>query len=245
MKIQVFIFNYNHFEDAMDLFNKFNELKYDTFLLNCESKSDPEFEQTDRIKKYPNIYYSGQWNEVLSLGNADVFFIINADVKIPKIDFLMKRLEKFYNHFGDKAGIYAPNHEWTPWTYNPHLLPTLEFDYKVVPTPDSTIWAVSNDIARKVDYVDTKTNLYGWGIEIVAAYFCVEEGKHVVRDYNIKCFHPRSTAYSRYHADIQWREWLATKNLGKKFWDHYHSRDKYEFGWSGDYRTNMQHISFL
>ena len=240
MKIQVFIFNYNHFEDAMELFETFEELDYDTYLLNCKSPSDPEFKETDRIKKYENIYYSGQWNEMIWLSSCDVVLIINSDVKIPKPRLLMKRLENFYTSYGKKAGIYAPNYEWTPWTYNPSLLPSLELGLKEVPTTDSTIWAVTHEIAKKVDFIDTKINLFGWGIEIVAAYFCKLEGKYVVRDYALKCYHPRNTGYSRYEADIQWREWIAKKGFGKGFWEYYNTRDLYEFGWDGDYQPSIE-----
>jgi hypothetical protein len=244
MKIQVFIFNYNHFEDAMNLFTIFNDLNYDTYLLNCKGSNDPEFEQTDRIKKYDNIYYSGQWNETLWHANADVILIINSDVKVPKPGLLMKRLEKYYNTYGEKAGIYAPNHSWTPWTYNPILLPTLYMGLKEVPMTDSTIWAITTEMAKKVDFVDTKINLFGWGIEIVGAYLCKLVQKYVTRDYALKCYHPRSTTYNRYEADMQWREWVARKGFGREFWNYYNSRDLYEFGWDGDYQPSIE-VKFL
>jgi len=245
MYIQIFIFNYNHFDNAMNLFSVFNDLSYETYILNCASPSDPEFDHTDRIKKYENIYYSGQWNEALWHINGDIIFIINADVKIPKASLLMHRLNKYYQTFGTEAGIYAPNHSWTSCTYNPALLPTLSMGLKKVPITGNTIWAITTDIAKKIDFVDTNINLYGWGIDIVGAYFCKLAGKHVVRDYTLKCYHPKDTAYNRYEADIQWREWVNSKGLGKEFWNYYNSRDAYEFGWDGDYTPSLEFKKYL
>jgi hypothetical protein len=245
MKIEVFIFNYKHFKEASYLYKVFNDLKYKTYILNCESANDPAFEETDTIIKFPNIYYSGQWNEALRLADGDVLFIINADVTILKPAFVMNRLKKFYEYFGDKAGLYAPDCYWTPWTYNPHMLENTEFGYSKVPATDSTIWSVSRDIAEEVGTIDTNVNLFGWGIEIVAAYYCYLKNKLVVRDYHTKCLHPESTAYNRYEADVQWRKWAALKGLGEDFWKYYNSRDKYGFGWnSAEYRPKPLDYGF-
>lgn len=235
MKTDVFIFNYKRYYDAIRLHDSFTKLGYRTFLLNCESPTDPPFKATETIIKLPNIFYSGQWNESLKLAQGDVLFLINSDVKIPKPKSVMYRLEQFYNHYKDKAGIYAPNHYWTPWTYNPNLLETVDFGLKKVPATDSTIWSISRTMAEKVGHVNTNINALGWGIEVVAAYYCYQESKLVVRDYHVSCDHPRSTAYNRYQADQQWRTWIQTLGLGAEFWNYYNSRNKYQFGWHGPY----------
>ena len=239
MKIEIFIFNYGKFNDALNLYNTFTALEYKSFILNCESPTDPPFRATDTIIKLPNIYYSGQWNETLKLASGDVIFLINSDVQIPDAPKLMRRLEKFYQYYEDKAGIYAPDHYWTPWTYNPNLLKsTTALDLKEVPATDSTLWSLRKDVADEVGLIDTNLNLFGWGIEIVAAYKCFKQNKLVVRDYRVKCNHPQSTAYNRQQADKQWRNWVQHLGLGKEFWDYYNTRSKYGFGWKGTYKPN-------
>lgn len=229
--IQVFIFNYGHFKEALNLWGIFTKLNYDTYLLNCYNANDPPFVPTDKVISLPNVYYSGQWNEALKRFTASVGFFINSDVKIPNPAQLMRNMEKFYEK---QAGIYAPNVYWTPWTYNPDLLPDLENGLKLVPATDSVLWAVSSSIAHKVGPIDLKLNNLGWGIEILAAYYCFLENKYVVRDYSIKCSHPHSTAYNREKADKQMVKWLESLGLAKECKEYVSRRDKYEFGWMGD-----------
>jgi hypothetical protein len=242
MKIEVFIFNYGKFFEAVKLHDTFDKLGYKTYLLNCESPTDPPFGATETILKLPNIYYSGQWNETLKLAKGDVIFIINSDVIIPKPAAVMYRMKQFYKYYKEKAGIYAPNHYWTPWTYNPYMLETLAFGLKRVPATDSTLWSVSREVANSVGEIDTKVNSFGWGIEIVAAYKCFKEDKFVVRDYHVKCDHPRSTAYNRDEAGYQWRNWVTQLKLGNDFWEYHDTRDKYQFGWEGHYHPKFDDI---
>lgn len=234
MRIQYFIFNYGHFDNAMKLFNEFTDAGCDTYLLNCESTYDPPFEATEKIKKFPNIYYSGQWNEALKLLNADVLFITNADVAVKSVPTLVQKMEKFYNKHGSKAGLYAPNVSWTPWTYNPASLPDLGNGVKRVVATDSVIWSLDSVVAHKFGQIDLALNKLGWGIEIITAWYCCLEGKYVARDYSIRCDHPQSTSYNRYDADLQWRRMASKMKLGKDFWDYYDSRSKFHFGWDGD-----------
>jgi len=240
MNVQVFIFNYAHFSSALKLFYDFTNLKFDTYLINCESPNDPEFEETDKIKKFPNIYYSGQWNEALKLFTADVGLFVNSDVKLTEMERIMNRLRKFYRTFGKRAGIYAPNVSWTPWTYNPKLLPEVRAGYKIVPGTDSVIWSVTKPIAFKLGPIDLSVNKLGWGIELVASYYCFLESKLVVRDYMVKCFHPRATSYNRNNADRQWKEMINRMKIGKQFWNYYDTIHRYQFGWNGNYETELK-----
>lgn len=241
MKIQYFVFNYGHFAQAMQLFNGFMSEGCDVYLLNCASPKDPQFEETDRVKKFGNIYYSGQWNEALKLFNADVIFITNADVGIRSIPNLISKMTNFYEIHGEKAGLYAPNHYWTPWTYNPSLLEDIGNGIKKVPATDSTIWSVRASIARTIGEIDLNVNKLGWGIEILAAWYCHLENRFVVRDYSIKCEHPKHTSYDRNKADIEWRNMARKLGLGSDFWQYYNSRSLYGFGWS----SNKSEIKLL
>lgn len=234
MEVQVFIFNYAHFNDALNLFYRFTNAGYDTYLLNCHSPKDPPFHETDKIRKLPNIYYTGQWNESQRYLNADIALYLNADVTIPSIVRLMDRLEKFYKTFKNKAGLYSPNVDYTPWTYNPHLLPEAARGLKVVPGTDSIIWAIRREIVESIGKIDLSVNRLGWGIELVASYYCFLRKQLVVRDYHIKCFHPRHTAYSRDAADREWKNWIRKLNIHNGFWPYYDTKHRYHFGWRGN-----------
>jgi hypothetical protein len=238
MHFQYFIFNYGHFYEAKELFDRFAKEGCDVYLLNCHSDRDPDFEETDHVRKFPNIYYSGQWNEALKLLTGDIIFITNADVRIPSIPRLIRNMKRFY--LRDNAGLYAPNHYWTPWTYNPALLEDVGNGLKVVPGTDSTIWSVKTEYARKLGQIDLAVNKLGWGIEIITAWYCYLDKKLVVRDYSIKCEHPEHSNYDRNKADHEWRRMIANMRIDNSFWDYYGSVHKYGFGWRGDDRPKSE-----
>lgn len=191
MKIQTFIFNYSLFDKAFNLYERFSSHGYDTYLLNCACKNDPEFKETDKILKFPNIYYSGQWNKTLEIANCDVINIVSSDIEVPNVKLFMKKMTKFYEKHGDKAAIYAPDVWWTPWTYNPSKLKDVGDECKLVPTTDSMVWSLRSDVAYKVGPIDLNVNKIGWGIEIIAAWIADLEGRYTARDYSIKLTHPQ------------------------------------------------------
>jgi hypothetical protein len=182
----------------------------------------------------PNIYYSGQWNEALKRFDSDILFILNSDVKIKDYKRMMKRLIYFYEKYGDRAGLYAPNHFWTPWTYNPAKLKSIGNGMKIVPATDSTLWSVRREIALQVGPMDLEINKLGWGIEIIAAWYANKRNKLVVRDYAVKCHHPQSTSYDRETADREWRDMIDKMGLGDEFWQYYNSRYDFDFGWQDE-----------
>lgn len=236
MSIQVFVYNYGLFSEAFDIFNEFTVLGYDTYLINCECPKDPPFSETKKIKKFPNIYYSGQWNETLKLLTGDVAFILSSDIKINNKQLLMRKMERFYHKFENKAAIYAPNVWWTPWTYNPALLEDVGNGCKKVMSTDSMIWSLRSDLAFQVGPMDLSLNKIGWGIELLASWHAMRDNRLVVRDYSIKVQHPCSSAYDRNKADREFRTMISKMPIEQKddFWQHYNSRHKYQFGWNGN-----------
>ncbi len=233
-KIQVFVFNYGLFGQAMSLLERFLATGADARLLNCASAKDPPFTASERVVALPNVYYSGQWNEALRLLDGGAMFLISSDVSVRCPARLLRRMQRFYDRFGDQAGIYAPNVWWTPWTYDPALLPDLGGGLKKVVATDSMAWCVAASVARAVGPVDLNVNKIGWGIEVLAALRCEEQRRLVARDYAIKLAHPRSSAYDRGRADAEFREMVRRSGLGRRFWEYYNRRDRYGFGWRGD-----------
>lgn len=237
--VQVFIFNYGLFNAAHNLYKTFEDLEYDTYLLNCASNKDPEFNPTDKIIKLPNVYYSGQWNEALKLLNKKIMLIICSDIKINNPSLLMNKMNRYYKKYADKAGIYAPNADWTPWTYNPNLLQNLGNGCKEVVCTDSMIWSLTKEIAEKVGFIDTKINKIGWGIELLAGWYCKKYNKYVARDYSIKVQHPRNSTYNRNQADREFKEMIRKLPNAQDFWNYYNSRHMYGFGSNQQYNQEI------
>lgn len=234
MKIQVFIFNYSRFKKARKLFIEFNKRNIETFLINCHHDEDPNFEESEHVIKLENVGYSGQWNKMLEVSDSDVLLIINSDVEIPKINHLINRMDLFYSYY-ENSGIYAPNVHWTNWSFDPYSLEKIKFGFRIVPGTDSVIWSVRQEIALKVGKINLNKNYLGWGIENLAAYFCNKENKLVVRDYKVKCKHPKETLYSTEKAFIQFKNWINALKIDKEyFWNLYNKRYNHNFGCGGD-----------
>jgi hypothetical protein len=235
MKIQVFIFNYSRFQQSNELLKLFDNEKIESFIINCHHENDPNFEETNKIIKLPNLGYSGQWNKTLEIANCDVLLIVNSDVLIPSIKKLIKRMKLFYEYYENQAGVYAPNVDWTTWSFNPYSLEKIKFGFRKVPGTDSTIWSLRQEIALQVGKIDLEKNHLGWGIENLASYFSHKNNKLVVRDYKIKCKHPNESLYSRENAMKQFENWIDSLKIDKEyFWQLYKKREDYEFGSNKD-----------
>lgn len=240
MKIKTYIFNYcRHFE-SFDLFANFQERNVESKIINCDCEHETKelgfntFASSDFIS-LPNLGYSGQWNAMLDDlvdddNNEDIILIVNSDVSIPKLDFLLERMNKFY--LIENSGIYAPNVRHCGWNFCKKMLGKIE-DFHIVPSTDSVIWSLRKDIAFKVGKIDIEKNKWGWGIEVLASYYAKLKNQHVVRDYNLVCRHPRETLYSKHESSLQQKEWFDSFEFSKDLWNHYFTRYKYGFNGNG------------
>ena len=220
--IEFFIFNYGRFDNAKQLLSTFQSLGFDSYIINCASDKDPEFEETDFIKKLPNVYWTGQWNKMLEIASKELIFIVNSDVEIPDPKLLIDKCLNFYQH--PRSGIYAPNINHTDWEYDEERLDQVLDGCKIVVGTDSSCWSLRREIATAVGEVDLSINKLGWGIEILAAYYATTVGLYVVRDYSVLVKHPRSSAYSHQDAVKQQEAMFRHLGLGKSFDMYYNSR---------------------
>lgn len=239
MKIKTYIFNYCRYFDSFKLFEEFKKRNIESKIIDCQCDKIEKLEflnfSRDSFINLPNVGYSGQWNAMLDdldddEEDYDVILIVNSDVSIPKLDFLLERMDKFYSM--ENSGIYAPHVRWCGWNFCRKMLPKIE-DFHVVSATDSVIWSLRKEIAFKVGKIDLEVNKLGWGIEVLASYFSKLKNQHVVRDYKVFCRHPKSTSYGRQEAGLQQEKWFNSFDFSEDLWKHYETRYKYGFNKSG------------
>lgn len=235
MKIKSYIFNYCRYFESLELLTEFQSRNIESKIINCHCSHLPEDEMlksNDNFISLPNLGYSGQWNAMLNDLNDedDIILITNSDVMIPKIDLLLERMKKFYSF--ENSGMYAPNVRWMSWNFCKKMLEKID-DFHIVPSTDSVIWSLRKEIAFEIGQIDLEKNKWGWGIEVLASYYCNLKNKLVVRDYNVVCKHKKETLYGRPEAESQQKEWFNSFNFSDDLWKHYYSRYDYGFDRSG------------
>lgn len=210
---EVYIFNYGQMENALTLRSQFDAIGVRAYVLDSASGEDvPEL---DYVFEFPNIYYSGLWNEALSMFSGSHLMVITSDVKIPDASRLINNAKQFFK--SDKAWIYAPNVNYTFWNYDLGSLPDIGRNIKQVPNTDGMCWMLSSDAAFSVGNVDNEINKIGFGIDLLAAMLAYRENKLVGRDYSIEVIHPQTRSYDSSEAEKQEFEWINSLGYFKEY----------------------------
>lgn len=205
---QVFIFNYGLIDGAVNLFKQFHDLGVEVHILNSSDGHDELIPEHENIHLFPNVYYSGLWNEALSMFDGSHMMIITSDVMIPDAAKLINNAKSFFRK--ESNWVYAPNVDYTFWQYYESDMPNYSVNVKVVPNTDGMCWMLSSDAAFSVGSVDIEINKIGFGIDLLACMFATREGKIVGRDYSITVKHPQTRSYDSAAAEEQEFAWIKT-----------------------------------
>jgi hypothetical protein len=193
MKIQAFVFNWvGHDQNATTLEQQLCGLCNVTVV-----NSDPGVENRHPTWHHlgDEAYFAAQWNKALELFDADVLFHIQADASFPCFAEILERCCFAIGQRG--CGIYAPNVDYTFWTYDRSRLRAIDADLLEVPHTDCTCWAIARDVLARAPHVDPLANKFGWGIDWMMMAAARLQGKKVVRDYRFTLNHPRGTGYDQ------------------------------------------------
>ena len=189
-KMLICIFNYMHDNNAKRWLNILSPY-FDTVVLDSGSMhKEPLFIQ------YPNIYYSGLWNEMKKLfekGNYSWAGIITSDVKIDdenaqKLISELKHLQQAKNIgcwtvLGDLSGhsnryVYA------------------QYNGKYYRTFEGFFLFMNKKVLNEQPYVNTNINLYGYGLDFLSCYISNKNGLANIVNEDIKIFHPKDKGYN-------------------------------------------------
>jgi GDP-L-fucose synthase len=143
----------------------------------------------------PDDYFNAQWEKMRQKlsSDTDIILWVMADVTLPKSfgemsDEMLRLLE------GGEVGWYAPDIDWTSYSYDKRRLKMVEPEIFEVPNTDSLCVAVRADVIRAMPRVDPKIS-FMWGADLAAIATTRLMGLKAVRDYRFKALHPNNTGY--------------------------------------------------
>jgi hypothetical protein len=192
MKIQAFVFNWvGHEERAATLEQQLGGL-CDARVINSDSSVENRHPAWQHVGD--DAYFAAQWNKALELFDADVLFHIQADASFPGFAGILERC-RFAIGQRD-CGIYAPNVDFTHWTYDRSRLKAIDAELFEVPQTDCTCWAIARELIERAPRVDPISNKFGWGIDWMMMATARLLRKKVVRDYRFTLAHPQGTGYN-------------------------------------------------
>jgi GDP-L-fucose synthase len=143
----------------------------------------------------PDDYFNAQWEKMrqkMSTGTEIVLWIM-ADVTPPEdIGLVLYEMQRLMSR-GD-VGWYAPDVDWTSYSYDKTRLKLVEPDIYEVPNTDSLCIAVRADVIRNMPKVDPKIS-FMWGADLAAIATTRLMGLKAVRDYRFKALHQNNTGY--------------------------------------------------
>ncbi len=196
--ILICIFNYRH-DDNARRWRSLLSSHFRTIVL--DSGND---KICDDFIQYPNIYYSGLWNEMKrysEMGDYEWVGIICSDVEIDDndADKLIDRIKWLkttknigcWSLVGDLSGhsnryVYANINR--------------EDQYRCF---EGFFMFIKKGVLSNIDYIDTSINLYGYGIDFLTCYVSHRNGYINICQDDIMIYHPNDKGYS---ADLAKRQ---------------------------------------
>jgi hypothetical protein len=180
--------NYD-FSDNADLLKVNLSPYFETLLIDSSSPSPPK--SADRI--IPNLYYSGLWNEAVKLAlekKKQWLLFIASDVQISDVKLLASRVKMML--VNNKIGVYTPSLRYDS---------RIAFDYcynrgtgrvRECYLCEGFFFLARTEILANMYPVDTRDNYYGWGIDVMTAFYTYEARLKVVVDDYVEIYHPSS-----------------------------------------------------
>jgi len=204
-----FIVNYQQNENAIALKKLFTPLTK-TYLLDSGSElTSQQAAHFDKI--FPNIYYSGLYNEALKIfldSNFKFMLFITSDVTIPSPVNLIRNIKSVMSD--DQVGFYGPVsfggvHLWG--------MPSNTGGIREVPYVEGFCFCAHRRLLLELGMIDTSVNPLGWGIDVAQGYLSNLLGLRVMIDDRVEVMHPKSSGYNRHLANNQMRHWFRDKNI--------------------------------
>ena len=193
MKIQAFVFNWvGHEQNAATLEQQLGGL-CDVTVVNSDSSVENRHPAWQHVGD--EAYFAAQWNKALELFDADALFHIQADASAPCFAEILERCRFAIGQRG--CGIYAPNVDFTHWTYDRARLRAIDAELFEVPHTDCTCWAIAREVLQRAPRVDPVANKFGWGIDSMMIATARLLRKKVARDDRFTLAHPQGTGYNQ------------------------------------------------
>lgn len=204
-KILCTIVNHNHNDNALSLYNL--HLNYfDSVIMDSGSNNPPK-----NAVKFNNIYYAALLNNAYLLAtknNYKYLLFICSDVLV-SADELYKMYTRLLTLNYNKIGVYSPSSKGFSHSF---CKKETECELREVPFVEGFMFLCDVKILGDFCPIDTKENLYGWGLDIAKSFFAKKRNKICVIDDAVEVEHLSGTGYSREIAEYEMLSWLKTLN---------------------------------
>lgn len=209
--ILICIFNYRHDENARKWLNLLKP-HYNTIVL--DSGNDKVCED---FLQFPNIYYSGLFNEVKKLTvnkNYKWIGVIPSDITIEDkyVDKLLRKIRWLLSV--KNMGVWQPSLDGSSrnWMNNLH---TDRFVLESKKVLEAHFFFVRNEIIQRFPLIDLTINKYGYGVSEIMCGLSTQMGLGNVFDNSLLIHHPKETKYDTKAAIQQSSKW--TPMICQKF----------------------------
>lgn len=182
--------------------------------------SDPDPARTlsshaDLIKRPNELFWGDKFRACLDACNADFMLVIHADCSCDDWAALVRKCRSALSK-NPQVGV------WTPLIDGTFLnIPRMQIvsikpaSLSIVAQTDAIVFALSSPVIARMKRADYSGNIYGWGIDDMAAAYAFSHNKLVVGDSSVGVTHPRSRGYSTRDAIAQKTEFLKQLTLAE------------------------------
>lgn len=201
--ILICIFNYRHDDNARRWLSILSPY-FETVVL--DSGNDKVCED---FIQYPNIYYTGLWNEMKKLSEAKQYKwvgIICSDVEIDdeNAKLLVQKISKM--SFSKNLGTWSLLGDLRGHS-NKYVYGLWENDYFRV--FEGFFQFIRKDVLCEIEYIDTNINLYGYCIDFYTCFISNKLGYANICDDDIMIYHPNEKGYDVCAAKIDSKKFIT------------------------------------
>lgn len=170
-------------------------------------------------------FFGPKFRTLLSRTEEDVLLLIHADASSEDWPALLERCITVLNETPD-IGIWSPQTRYSPYDTDVVCLDRAELEsggpaIVDVIRADGIVCAFRKSVVDRLNAMDFTGNNLGWGVDLIAAAYCLQHGLRVVHDRDCRVSHPKSRGYSGSDAFEQMKTFLrqATQeeNLAMRF----------------------------
>lgn len=160
------------------------------------------------IRRPNSLYWGDKFSACLDAFDSDLMLVIHADCRCEDWSILVQRCRATMQ--GDPAiGAWAPLIQGANLDIRKtHIAAIRGTPLVVVAQTDAIVFALSRPVASRMKEASYERNVFGWGIDDMAAAYCFTRNLLVVVDGSLPVDHPVATGYSREAAESQKAEFM-------------------------------------
>ena len=182
------IMNYKEKQNSEQLYKTISPW-FPCHILDAESGEKPDAFGGDTIY-LPNVFFGGLLQHAIELakqGNHRFLFFICSDVVFPEEEFIKQKDILLSEDFAN-VGVYCPSHQLDSYTFVKWPYDQGTNKKRVVPCVEALLSMWNTDVYEYIyPCVDNK---YGWGLDICAAHYCLQNHLKQIIDDRVRIYHP-------------------------------------------------------